>query len=178
MTCITASREAAALIARHLPPEDWPGESEEDRRRIWKTLACRGLPTASASDLRVLRGFLRDLQTTVAIPEQNTASMEIDEVILIEDEDGMFGNRDRERRDRHPTDRSEPPSNRLGPCEPLRRLVEPSGELTKSLQTALEQAQLFRDTRHAMRLAGIGGKASARSTGNASGDFTGSPSYD
>ena len=178
MTCITASRKAAALIARHMPPKDWPGETEEDRNRIWRTLAGRGLPTASAADLRALRGLLRDLQSTVATPEQNTASTDIDEVILIDHEDGEFGNRDRARWGRHSTDRSGPPSNRSGPCEPRRLVAEPPGELIKYLHAALEQAQLYRDTRHAMRLAAIGGKASARSTGSASGDFLGSPGYD
>ena len=156
MTCITAGREAAALIARHLPSEDWPGESEDDRRRIWKILAGRGLPTASTADLKILRAFLRDLRAVDGTPDQTTISTDLDEVMVIDDEDDELTDRGGERRTKVPGRRSEPIPLRRDPREPRRLSVEPPDGLIEALSTALDEVRRFRDTRRAMSLAGIG----------------------
>ena len=159
LSCITASREAAALIAGHLPPEDWPGEDEEDRRRIWKILAGRGLPTASAADLRVFRGFLRDLRATSEGADQTTTPTPFDEVMVIDEEDDEPTDRVGGRRSEVPGRSLDNASNRRHTREPRRLSVEPPGELIEVMQTALDHIRLYRDTRHAMRLAGIGGES-------------------
>ena len=156
MSCISAGREAAGLIARHLPPEDWPGESEDDRRRIWKTLAGRGLPTASAADLKILRTFLRDLQAVKRTPDQTTIFADLDEVIVIDDEDDELTDREGERRTEVPGLRSEPIPVHRDSREPHRLSVEPPDGLIEALHTALDEVRRFRDTRRAMSLAGIG----------------------
>ena len=155
MSCITAGREAARLIARHLPPEDWPGENEEDRRQIWKTLAGRGLPTASTADLKVLCAFLRDLRALDGSPDQNTISTDLDGVMVIDDDDQPT-DRGGERRTEVPGRRSEPVPHRRD-YRGLRRLsVEPPDGLIEALGTALDEVRRFRDTRRAISLAGIG----------------------
>ena len=156
LTCITAGREAAGLIARHLPPEDWPGESEEHRRRIWKILADRGLPTASTADLEVLYAFLRDLRAMDGTPDQTTISTDLNEVMVIDDEDDEPTDRAGQRRTEVHGRQSEPIPLRRDSREPHRLSVEPPDGLIEALRTALDRVRVYRDTHHAMRLAGIG----------------------
>ena len=156
MSCISAGREAAGLIARHLPPEDWPGESDDDRPRIWKILAGRGLPTASAADLKVLRSFLRDLQAMGKTPDETTISPDLDEFMVIDHEDDELTDLGEERRTEVLGRRSKPVPRSRDSHQPRRLSVKPPDRLIEALRTALDQVRVYRDTHHAMRLAGIG----------------------
>ena len=154
LACIEASRRAAGLIARHVPRSEWPGETPDDRARLWNLLASQGLPAASADDLRTLRAYARWLRGGAS---GSPSPADEDAMVIDEADDGPV-----------PPDRataaaagSGPGSPPDGKVVPLRR--GPSGPppdgLTQALETALDRARAFRDIHAAMRLAGIGGAA-------------------
>ena len=153
LMCIEAGRTAACLIARHVPRSEWPGETTDDRERLWGLLAQRGLPGASSTDLQTLRGYVRWLRGGMGW-EHEAAPPEPDDGVVIDEADDGPAVGSPNRRDDDGQDGGSQARGRVLPLRPTPP-VPPDG-LIEALETALDQARALRDIRAAMQAAGIG----------------------
>ena len=87
--CFAAGRDAARLLAAHVPRAHWPGSSDEEKERLWTLLAKRGLPSAPSEDLVVLRRCLRGLRGGV---ESSLVQVE-DGGLVVDDQDDRLSPR-------------------------------------------------------------------------------------
>ena len=152
LACIEAGRTAACLIAR-LPRTAWPGETTDDRERLWGLLAQRGLPGASSTDLQTLRGYVRWLRGGMGW-EHGAAPPDPDDGVIIDEADDGLAVGSPNRRDDDGQDGGSHARGRVLPLRPAPPV--PRDGLIEALETALDQARALRDIRAAMQAAGIG----------------------
>ena len=154
LACIEAGRMAACLIARHLPRSEWPGETTDDRERLWELLAKRGLPGASSTDLKTLRSYVRWLRGGMGW-EHGAAPPDPDDGVIIDEADDRPAVGSPDRRADDGQDGGSHARGRVLPLRPTPSVPPPDG-LIEALETALDQVRALRDIRAAMRAAGIG----------------------